>query len=312
MSPELFVGIIGASATLFAAYVSYLTLRVARKHTQADVGPNRAASHASRIRAFITAVIAKRPAVVTTTVVVLIAAITLVVAQLVGKTHDAQRRATARWTSLIRKAQHDNRDFILPSVTVLADVRRAPSQRSQYIVQIRSIYAVQPLRHIGPAETAFVERYGFASAQSQRRWYGANPEAAVDQSGYQVQFQASESHPATLVTGVNVTLRAGELPAGLALPFDIPPDARIIWYPNSDDYIGQVLFVVQSPEFLLEPIPRGALRMAANGRIIARSDAFLGSGPARVAGERSVSARWDDITPGETVALAVRAREASQ
>jgi hypothetical protein len=87
-------------------------------------------------------------------------------------------------------------------------------------------------------------------------------------------------------------------------------DTSIIEYSNGElgsggDYIGQLLLIVDSPDCVIEPLLKGAIRREKSGQVML-SDEFSGAPDSAGLGQRSISARWTNLAPGESVAIALR------
>jgi hypothetical protein len=217
-----------------------------------------------------------------------------------------QKEAAENWQGLVKEAQKRKLPYIMPHVTLLATLERAvPPDRLR--VRARVVYSIQPLINFDATAPVFTETYSFAPPQDQEHWYGSGQEFLSTQSVYQVHFQGIAGRPATVVTGINAIIRrsAGQLGRDFSVRMPLPADAQVVSYGNDADYIGQLLLVVDSADLLIEPLPKGALRQDKQGNVTL-SEEFAGAPLSSRVGQRSISARWDNLTPGERVGIAIR------
>jgi hypothetical protein len=218
----------------------------------------------------------------------------------------AQQKAAEAWPRLVKDAQAKNLPYIMPHVTLLVTLQKAaPPDRLR--VRARIVYSIQPLRDFDLDSPVFTETYSFAPPQDQQHWYGSDRELLSTPSIYQVHFQGVAGRPTTVVTGINALIRrsTGQLGSDVIKSLPLPPDAQVVSYANDADYIGELLLVVDSPDFLIESLPRGALRQTKSGGVVL-SQEFAGAPPSSGVGQRSVCARWDNLIPGERVSIAIR------
>jgi hypothetical protein len=216
--------------------------------------------------------------------------------------------AAERWPRLVKEAQARRLPYIMPHVTLLTDLQKAqPPDRLR--LRARAIYSIQPLRNFDLNTPVFTETYSFAPISDEQHWYGSEQELISTPAVYEVRFQGVADRPTTVVTGINAIIRRGTRQLGhdLSITMPLPSDAQLVSYPNDADYIGQLLLVIDSPDLGIEPLPKGAFRVDKAGSVTL-SEEFSGAPASSRVGQRSICARWNNLTPGETVGIAVRVK----
>ncbi|PYQ27177.1 MAG: hypothetical protein DMF56_21710 [Acidobacteria bacterium] len=317
MAPEVIVALISAFGGLIAATVAtlpawFMYVRQKQQHElflslETADREERSSTFARYKRSFLVLL------AIVAVLVLLTASAIIAYGQIVASRFDAQRTAAAQWPVLIKEARRHNRAFIVPHVTMLVTLARPAVGEKQKLIA-RTVYSIEPLRDIDERESVFIETYSFNPAAAQSRWFGSNREYPFFLSGgapYEVHFQGTAARPTTVVTGVNAIVNPKTLGDTLPRMVTLPADAEIISYTNpagaAGDYIGELLLVVDSSDFTIEPLPRLAIRWNGSDKITL-TDEFFGAPLTTARGQRSVSARWQNIQPGETLAVVVRAK----
>jgi hypothetical protein len=290
MAPEVLIAIIGAVATVLSALIGTLPAIISKRR-RAKTGTRQ---HY------------KSEALIIAGSVILAAAILVFGLRAEGMTREKERHSAAL-SSLIAEARRNGKPYVLQSVVNLVRIEDTQDNSGQIRnMSVRSMYVVRPLRDISAEEDVFSEQFTSSITNvPPQHWFGSQKEVfnTVNGNLYSVEFQANEDDTYTIVTGANYQYR-------LPLPSNRPVPAEIrtlqgnedSWmYPNSEDYIGEIVIVIESPTTHLRPLERSKVRIT--NRQPNLDDPFLNERAGAQNGQRSLSARWTTVRPNEKVGI---------
>jgi hypothetical protein len=227
---------------------------------------------------------------------------------------DAARRASKSSESSLYLTS-DHKDYVLDSIVLMVRLEDMPQAGGKVRdCDVRTIYTLRAVKDISPDNGVFQEFYGSDIAKVQN-WPGTNQEVNFkvrpNEIIYDVLFGGLKAGQTTnFVTGAhlvyNLPLQKERNTLGSKALLAANQD---YWsYPNSSDTIGELTMVLESKSLKLSPVgqaakrfaqqdlkSRGNLKLIAESAITKRSD---------VASDwSSVSARWKNVSPNETVVL---------
>lgn len=223
----------------------------------------------------------------------------------------------------IQRARDQQKKFVLLSVSMLGTITGVAA--GPYSVDIRIFYSLLPLVELGGADT-FTERYDLGRQAEILRWDG--PQLQIDSTSnpnagaFSIPLESPPFRVQTLVTGMRAVHRR-PLGRHRAFGLNLPVGSDYMSYPNTDrDSICEFLMIVQSPDMALEPYENGAYerRTESGGTEVGvphppmliqqqQEQQTSGDGPPppRPATQQ-LSARWRDLSGGETVGIAFSLR----
>lgn len=216
---------------------------------------------------------------------------------------DATHLEPERMRDMIAAARKQEKPYILDSVIFyirLEDAAGPPGSERRAFV--RAVYNVRALRDIQSAEDVFLEQFSSSvSTAPPEHWFGNRREIFKNVNGsiYSVNVEARNGDRFTVVTGANLTYQL-PLPAGRPVPGEV---ARLAgnedywYYPNREDFIGELVVILESPTTVLRPLERGAVRITNNQPHL--SDVSVGERASSVPRQRTLSAAWYDVRPTE-------------
>jgi hypothetical protein len=204
---------------------------------------------------------------------------------------------------LVDQAQKRGMPYVIESLTSVATIEDNPDGRSREMA-VRNVYTLRFRAPVGKSDDTFVEEFT-STVGSIEHWFGTHTEQFKNPTGtkYSVEFEGRVGDVMTIVTGATYTyqlpLPRRETASGLR---NLEADEDFWFYPNSADLIETVVIVVQSDSLDLQPLQRGALRIT-NKQPSYTDDVFRGRTAKSQARQNSLSARWKNVMPAETVGI---------
>ena len=208
----------------------------------------------------------------------------------------------------IDNAQKHNKPYIIQACTVFVklqdDSNGEPRER---VADVRIVYTLLPLRKITKDMAVFKESFFSQSAMHMLHWNGSHKEILDEygnSSAYEVQFSAEPWQQLTIVTGVRYRYK---------LPFDahrmvffeklrLEENEDTYIYPNDEDFIRELTIIIESDSCDIQQVGQGAKRSCSEK--LQSEDAFLNTRKNMT--ERTLSARWENLLPRESVGIHYR------
>jgi len=216
----------------------------------------------------------------------------------------------------VKAALADDKSYFIDAVTMLYDIEDTVDQHRKPIRKIswRNTYTITALKDIHPKDPAFIEVFKTSAAQ-EYPWAGTEQEERIppDPIGkkFYVSLDLKKGERRTFTTGIDLDM---SLPRPKDrqdyLGHDLVQNEDYAAYPNSDDYIGNLLLTVRSRGTAVKPNSDLAaytsfnLSRDADERKRKPEQAEVRYNPqSQLNGWHTISKEWTDVPPGEELAI---------
>lgn len=179
----------------------------------------------------------------------------------------------------------------------------------EMIAEFRNHYIISANRDIISSETIFEEQYTTSSGKIEY-WQGTHKQKVKsnEPNNYWVHFDLKKNDVTSLLTGANFHYRFPLINSGNPTCFSNltinPENEYFTCYPNSIDYIDNLIIIIESKDLELSLPPNSAFR-----KVKPEADEIISDGSCKVYvnnDQCTLSASWNRIIPGECVGFKLR------
>ncbi len=201
----------------------------------------------------------------------------------------------------LRAAEKAHRPYWIESVVCLVDILDLPLENpTERRSTFRFVYTLHLLRDISFSERTFQESLHNYFGRERILWSGSIDPVDLQTKGPETTFEVilagKKGDLRTVTTGMTIVERLPLGPRSLR-GFDFGPRDYAIFYPNSEDYIGQLTLILSSSTTRLKAGDRSVWRLPPP-----KADPWWGTASVSAQGD-AVRATLDGVKPGEVVAL---------
>ncbi|HKO43908.1 MAG TPA: hypothetical protein VJU84_11590 [Pyrinomonadaceae bacterium] len=190
-----------------------------------------------------------------------------------------------------------NRDFVVEAVTIHARIENVKTNRGlERQTVLRTVYTLRALKQISTDTIVFTEQYTADAGEKVVYWSGSNNQKLIVDSPtnkiFHVLFAAERGENRTIVTGATIIS-----PQTVVDTESSKEDA--VFYPNDSDAVCEVNIIVESSS-KLDASGTPPTRYRVDGSI---QESTLSAFSTEADEATTLSARWINVLPGETVSL---------
>ncbi len=179
----------------------------------------------------------------------------------------------------------------------------------------RVFYTLLALRNIDPDERIFNEAFQNPTADEMHYWRGTDAEdnrlggsGKGDFANYDVRFKIPKGDVHSLTTGVDEVIRLPMADKRQYRGTELSSEEDVASYPNKEDVIADLTIIIESSSIHLHAkdafLSEGADSSAVNSqRVSVAQNDTLGTSSSSLPGLSTISARWENVKPGQNAIL---------